>query len=61
MKHLLILTGGEHHLGLEAGLEEESVSSHRAASATVRGMRTDVSVSVRQSRHSRSPPGGTCC
>lgn len=46
MKHLSILTGGEDHLGLEAGLEVEAMSRHRAASATVRGMRTDVIASA---------------
>lgn len=54
MEHLSILTGGEDHLGLEAGLEEEAMSRHRAASATARGgegMRTDVSVSNRDTVH----------
>lgn len=37
MEHLSVVTGGEDHLGLEAGLEEEAMSRHRAASATVRG------------------------
>lgn len=37
MEHFSILTGGEDHLGLEAGLEEEAMSRHRAASATARG------------------------
>lgn len=36
MKHLSILTGGEDHLGLEAGLEEGAMSRHRAAAATAR-------------------------
>lgn len=59
VEHLGVLTGGEDHLGLEAGLEEEAVSRHRAASATVRGTRADVSVSIRH-RHSRPPLGRTC-
>lgn len=32
-----ILPGGEDHLGLQAGLEEEAVSRHGATSATVPG------------------------
>lgn len=43
-----VLAGGEHHLWLEAGLQEEAVCRHRAASAEgesgVGGLRTDVSV-----------------
>lgn len=32
MKDLSILPGGEDHLGLQARLEEEAMSRHRAAS-----------------------------
>lgn len=60
MEDLGVLTGGEDHLGLEAGLEEEAVSRHGAASATMRGTRADISITGRQ-RHRRFPPGGTCC
>lgn len=37
MEGLSILTNGDKHHGLKAGLEEKTVSRHCAASATVRG------------------------
>lgn len=36
VEHLGVLAGGQHHLGLEARLQEEAVSRHGAASAAER-------------------------
>lgn len=41
MEGLSILTNGDKHHGLKAGLEEKTMSRHCAASATVRWERKD--------------------
>lgn len=45
-----VLAGGEHHLWLEARLQEEASCRHCAASTVGWGVRTDVSVSSTQAR-----------
>lgn len=60
MEGLSILTNGDKHHGLKAGLEEKTVSRHCAASATVRWERKDISISIRRG-NSRILQGVTSC